>query len=504
MTDVKNAITGKLGDLKDWIQRKWNPTPSSNTNTTTPPNSSNTLTPLGTGLRLLGGGAVGAAVGTAMGYGAQKLGKLGGFGQDTIDFQSSIMSLLPGIGPSVEFGKVIGGKKFSARDMMASVMPGGSYLNSLYKGAGKGLDWFSKIGLPGMTSINKGNSDWLGKTLGGLLPGSASAAGKGGKQSISQDIFGKNGLLDFNRGGSGFKIPKFTWPKFSWPKITLPSFKWPKVSLPKWGWPKFSWPKVKLPNWKWPSFKWPKVSIPHWKWPSFHWSIPSWQSILGVISSRIPAFHWPTGPGGVVTGIIHRGKSAISAAKAKAAAVKNVATSVGSRVVNAVSHPVSTIKSGASWLWNKLTWGRGPRGPYDNIKNILDDTYSGLSYMDYPGTRGATLNQILNSGGNCMDLTMAGMTQLAGIGIPSEMVWGSWNGNSHVWLRAPGLGDYDPARQILNHTSTPPARGPGNNQGNTIIIEKGACTITGPVYGIDDLDTKMEEKFIKLANRYLA
>lgn len=562
MSNVKTAVTDKLGGLKQWIQDKWNPNVpggKGSTSTSSTPflgttaglvlsvaalsvasavfekvvaePTSNYLQghglPSGIANPLTGGYT---PVGQVFRYGG-----LTGIAQSIGSFISSgnPLKALEPLGATIPSG----GLPIGPLSGVQSVMAGISALPSAFKILPSSLSGLEKLtgssNLGGMLK-NLSPSSLLQKGLSSLLPGSASATGKGGKQSISQDIFGKNGLLDFNRGGSGFKIPSFKWPSLgglpgqiiNGAKQKIGSFKWPNLG----GLPGqiIGWTKGKIGSFKWPNLgglpgqviSWAKGKVGSFHWPSlgglpgqvigwakskigsFHWSIPSWQSILGVIKSFITPFHWPSGPGGVIGGIIHTGKSAISAAKAKAAAAKNVATSVGSKVVSAASHPVSTIKSGASWLWNKLT-GRGPRGPYDNIKNILDDTYSGLSYMDYPGTRGATLNQILNSGGNCMDLTMAGMTQLAGIGIPSEMVWGSWNGNSHVWLRAPGLGDYDPARQILNHTSTPPARGPGSDS-KTIIIEKGAFTITGPVYGIDDLDTKMEEKFIKLANKYLA
>lgn len=569
MNDVKNAITGKLNSLKDWIQKKWNPTPSSTPTTTTPVVTSPSLS---SRISQWGIPVVSSAAGAwAATQGMSTLSRIGSVGMSlatsgakglggTVLAPALMGATLPGGFLSKDYGSTWGNYNKEIKSTVWDPLKNAT--NTNIKGSladqlnlpgwlsgnlPKAGSWLSNVGIPGMTSLNKGNSSWLGGVLGNLLPGTASAAGSGtGKRSISQDIFGKNGVLDFSR--FGIKIPSFKWPSVGeiggWIQSKLPKLNWklPDIGsiggwiqskIPKIGWklPSIgsigSWIQSKIPKvgWRIPSLgsisswiqgKIPKIgwhipslgSVGSWissKIPRIGWSIPSWGSILQAIKDKIPKFSWPTGPGGVITGIIRSGKSTIASAKAKAAAAKQVATNAGSKVISAATHPASTIKNGASWLWSELTEGKGPRGgSIDNIRNILDDTYSGLAYMNYPGTRGATLNQILDTGGNCMDLTMAGMTTLAGYGIPSEMVWGSWNNNSHVWLRAPGIGDYDPARKILNNTSTPPARGPGESGSKTIIIEKGAVQINAPVYGVDDLDAKIENGIIKGLNKYLA
>ncbi|MCE7700255.1 MAG: hypothetical protein K8E24_015965, partial [Methanobacterium paludis] len=87
--------------------------------------------------------------------------------------------------------------------------------------------WKNLVG--GFTNTEKGAGSWLkgaagntGSWLSGLLPGAASATNgiKGKANSISSDIFGKNGLLDFSRFNikmpdigswfSGLKLPSFS------------------------------------------------------------------------------------------------------------------------------------------------------------------------------------------------------------------------------------------------------------------------------------------------------
>ncbi|MCE7700093.1 MAG: hypothetical protein K8E24_015135, partial [Methanobacterium paludis] len=203
-------------------------------------------------------------------------------------------------------------------------------INSFFSGIGKtgndALGGFFGQFLPG----GKGpQQSWLSQ----FLPGTSSAAGSGGNKGIMNDIFGKNGALDFSRF-----IPKFTWPKISfsgigqWIQSKIPKINWPKISLsgigqwiqskiPKLSWPSLNgigdWVQSKIPklNWKIPTlndvknFVWGKITSLNWKIPTLedvrnfvgnkinplNWSLPGAGDILGVIEKHIHDFVWPSG-----------------------------------------------------------------------------------------------------------------------------------------------------------------------------------------------------------------
>lgn len=115
----------------------------------------------------------------------------------------------------------------------------------------------------------------------------------------------------------------------------------------------------------------------------------------------------------------------------------------------------------------------------------MTDIGPGLEYEGYGG-HGKDPFTAINDKGNCFDMTLGFMDIASTLfGLPSEMVWGTYEGNSHVWLRAGGR-DYDPTRRALASTYTPPPQGPSSSQnkgGDTFHIE-----FSGPVYGADNLE----------------
>ncbi len=126
-----------------------------------------------------------------------------------------------------------------------------------------------------------------------------------------------------------------------------------------------------------------------------------------------------------------------------------------------------------------------PSGPAQDFAQFMTDIGPGLEYEGYGG-HGKDPFTAINDKGNCFDMTLGFMDIASTLfGLPSEMVWGTYEGNSHVWLRAGGR-DYDPTRRALASTYTPPPQGPSSSQnkgGDTFHIE-----FSGPVYGADNLE----------------
>ncbi len=305
---------------------------------------------------------------------------------------------------------------------------------------------------------------WNSWSLKDLLPGTSSAAGGGGgNKGFMNDVFGKNGLLDFSRF-----IPDFKWPNvgqilngiLDWVRSKVPNLKWPSVGQIWGGISKFI--PVKIPKLSWPNISWGSVSawvqskIGHLRFPSISWgSISSWVqnhigwlhfpqiswgSVAAWIQSKIPPFHWPSGPGGFVSGLVNR------------------ATSMASNAVTTIKNVTAPY---SPW------WGPG------------DFTYEG-----YGGSRKSISETIGCLSGNCVDGTLAQMSIASAFGIPSEMIATTWNGGPHVYARIAGR-----TRDIANHALTgswsAPPRGPGG-AGNMIVIQ-------GDVYGFDDFKRKVEQ-----------
>lgn len=130
-----------------------------------------------------------------------------------------------------------------------------------------------------------------------------------------------------------------------------------------------------------------------------------------------------------------------------------------------------------------------PSGP-GSFDQFMTDIGPGLEYIGYGGHRVNPYDAI-SQGGNCFDMTL-GVLGLARElwGMPGQMVWGHYDGMSHVWARI-GNKDYDPTRRALVGSYTPPPQGPGRwpqgPGGDTFIIE-----FNGTVYGVEDLDNRTE------------
>jgi len=130
-----------------------------------------------------------------------------------------------------------------------------------------------------------------------------------------------------------------------------------------------------------------------------------------------------------------------------------------------------------------------PSGP-GSFDQFMTDIGPGLEYISYGGHRINPYDAVAQ-GGNCFDMTLG----ILGIarelwGLPGEMVWGHYDGMSHVWARI-GNKDYDPTRMALVGSYNPPPQGPGqlpiNSGGDTFII-----AFNGTVYGVDDLESRTE------------
>lgn len=128
-----------------------------------------------------------------------------------------------------------------------------------------------------------------------------------------------------------------------------------------------------------------------------------------------------------------------------------------------------------------------PSGPGADFAQFMTDIGPGLEYLGYPG-HGKDPYSALNGGGNCFDMTLGIMDIASNLfGLPSEMIWGTYDGNSHVWARIAGK-DYDLSRKALANTYTPPPSGPtpiGGNKDVHVHIH-----YEGEVYGFEDFETK--------------
>jgi hypothetical protein len=126
----------------------------------------------------------------------------------------------------------------------------------------------------------------------------------------------------------------------------------------------------------------------------------------------------------------------------------------------------------------------GPHGSQEELDYFMSNIGSALSYVGYGG-HGKNPYDALVSGGNCFDMTLGIMGVASQLfGVPAKMMWGTYQGNSHVWAKLGGK-DYDLSRRALEGTYTPPPSGPGG--GGTTIIIQGDC------YGYDDFVKQVEK-----------
>ena len=151
------------------------------------------------------------------------------------------------------------------------------------------------------------------------------------------------------------------------------------------------------------------------------------------------------------------------------------------------------------------TWSP-PSGPPQDFHEFMTDIGPGLEHMGYGGHLINPFDAVAN-GGNCFDMTLGIMGIANDLwGLPAQMVWGHYDGMSHVWAKI-GNRNYDPTRRALEGTYNPPPQGPrprGSESGDTIIVQ-----FLGEVYGVEDLDKRTEgmvnqalDKRAKKRNRY--
>ena len=209
------------------------------------------------------------------------------------------------------------------------------------------------------------------------------------------------------------------------------------------------------------------------------WSIPGLSQILGTVAPKIDWLNFPN----ISFKSIY---DMISSHVSGHLNFNNIAATAATAVRNAVAQ----VKA------NTQGPPRGPSGIGGFISQA-SGTYGGFKYSGYGGFSGRNVLDIIGSGNaNCVDGTMAQAAIAQAAGVPFQIVADTWLGNPHIRGMANFGGGYV-SRDISNKSisgswSRPPA-GPSNgSSGNTLIIEKGAINITGPVYGIDDLDNKIQ------------
>jgi hypothetical protein len=144
-----------------------------------------------------------------------------------------------------------------------------------------------------------------------------------------------------------------------------------------------------------------------------------------------------------------------------------------------------------------------PSGPSLGMSKFMQDIGPGLEYKGYGGHKTDGISALLN-GGNCFDMTLGLLQTADKIGVPNKMVWGNWDGQSHVWANIAGT-DYDPSRMALQGTWNPPPQGPNitynNPSGPSGGLRDVVLKIEGDVNGIEDFETKMTKVVRKVLNK---
>jgi hypothetical protein len=153
-----------------------------------------------------------------------------------------------------------------------------------------------------------------------------------------------------------------------------------------------------------------------------------------------------------------------------------------------IPHTWSTIGGKEFDMAAKLIRGywNHPAGPEKDFDQFMTDIGPGLEWMAYGGHRIDPYDALGNAG-NCFDMTLGVMGIASNLfGLPSKMIWGHYEGNSHVWAQV-GNRYYDPTRMALERTYSPPPQGPAPKRiagkGDTFIIE-----FSGTVYNREELE----------------
>ncbi|MCE7699989.1 MAG: transglutaminase-like domain-containing protein, partial [Methanobacterium paludis] len=169
----------------------------------------------------------------------------------------------------------------------------------------------------------------------------------------------------------------------------------------------------------------------------------------------------PSGPGGVITGVVHRAEANYARIKAEKQAALAQSTTNAKTYVQT---PTFKQKMNSDW-GGLIGTGRGPRGPQE-AKTTIKNIFSGFGYDDYEGSK-KSIAETLNDGhANCFDLTLAEMYMSGQYGLDSEMVWSTWNGGSHVYPKIGGE-VMDAAHYALNKSWTAPPKGPSDQDDST-------------------------------------
>jgi hypothetical protein len=136
------------------------------------------------------------------------------------------------------------------------------------------------------------------------------------------------------------------------------------------------------------------------------------------------------------------------------------------------------------------------RGPFDNTANAL---ISGLSYEGYGGHQKSIAEVFSSCGGNCVDTSLALLKFASLEGHSGELIRTTWNGNPHIATKISGK-IYDPSNKMLTGSWNLPPAGPG--YGGGLHVHQGAIVIHGPIYGVDDLDKRIEKGLDDFARKY--
>lgn len=332
-----------------------------------------------------------------------------------------------------------------------------------------GQDWNRVTGMFGSTGSNIGGQiSNFGGMLGKLLPGTSSAAGGSSNKGISNDIFGKNGLLDFSR----FKIPNFKWPSANEILDDIIKTVKPKIPGLKWQVPNVgqilgqTWDRINPLNWKIPNPNqflgqtWQKINELWWQIPNpgqfldqtwqkikeLWWDIPTADSILGLILGKIGEFHWPWGPGPVGGGSLGGGGGAFGPPRGPASDAVALRMSAKSGVGSGyISQAMANRFTGIS--------------AFQPIANGLSDQ---LHYKFYMGDQKSDAEVWRTKECNCYDGGQLLENEASAyFGLSGGLQNGVWNGTSipHTWSVIGGQ-EFDMAAKLIRGQWNHPA-GPG-------------------------------------------